>query len=121
MEFFPLCPFRTLCRIPIFEEPPVMCMHLRLRRYYLTQRLMKTGLPSRDHFKLTVSLHLLWTSLISPIQMISRCVWQMVVQGFPYHTNEFQCSFDDYGKVLVEKAAPGTSGPIMCTLRTRAL
>ena len=46
--------------------------HLGLCRFCSTQRLKKTGLRSRDHYKLTVPLRLLWTLLSSPTQTISR-------------------------------------------------
>ena len=78
---------------------------------------MKTGLPSRDHFK----AHCFSTFVVdithpSHLDDIKKDVYgKQLYKGF--HTDEFQCSFDDYGKVLVEKAAPGASGPNVYSLR----
>ena len=110
-------PFRTLSGVPIFEEPPAKYYAFKIMQILLNPKIDEDRIakqrPLQTHCSSTFVVDITYLSHPDDIKKDMYGKW--LYKGS--HTDVFRCSFDDYGKVLVEKAAPGASGPNVYYLR----
>ena len=110
-------PFRTLNGIPIFEEPPAKYYAFRIMQILLNPKIDEDRIakqrPLQTHCSSTFVVDI--TQLSHPDDIKKDMYGKWLYKGS--HTDVFRCSFDDDNKVLVEKAAPGASGPNIYYLR----
>ena len=107
---------RTLNGVPIFEKPPPKYYAFDIMQILLNQRIDEDRIakqrPLQTHCSSTFVVDI--TQLSHPDDIKKDIYGKWLYKGS--HTDKFRCSFDG-NKVLVEKAAPGASGPNVYCLR----
>ena len=110
-------PFRTLSGVPIFEEPPAKYSAFKIMQIVLNPKIDEDRIakqrPLQTHRSSTFVVDITYLHHPDDIKKDMYGKWLYKVS----HTDVFRCSFDDCGKVLVERAAPGASGPNVYYLR----